>query len=135
MTVNKTQRLELPMLGIESIKEEFLNVAKFDSPEQLIEMATDEFSAMCPFTGMPDYASIAIRYFPKGGLIVELLSLKQYLTTFRPVGIAQEQATKVVHRALTKLLKTEVQITTIYNTREGIDVTCTEGDITKQEAE
>lgn len=41
-----------------------------------------EFTALCPITGQPDYATIYISYIP-GRRMVESKSLKLYLVSFR----------------------------------------------------
>jgi len=64
---------------------------------------TEEFTAVCPWTGLPDFAHLAIRYTP-AKLLVELKSLKYYLTSFRNVGILQEHAVNRILRDLVKLL-------------------------------
>jgi 7-cyano-7-deazaguanine reductase len=110
------------------IRPDFLETFDFDSPGQLIITETREFSAVCPFSGLPDYAYLKIEYYPEGGKCVELKSLKYYIISFRNVGIYQEAATKRLYEDLKKLLQTNrIRITTIYNTRGGFDTTCIEG--------
>ena len=107
-----------------------LEVFDFDSPEQYIKTETDEFSAVCPFSGLPDLAKIKIEYFPTGGKCVELKSLKYYFISFRNVGIYQEAVTKRIYNDLSSILQTEkIQITSIYNIRGGFKTICTEGNI------
>ena len=36
------------------IETDLLEVFNFDSPDQYIKSETDEFSAVCPFSGLPD---------------------------------------------------------------------------------
>ena len=108
----------------------YLETFPFDSPDQYIVTETDEFSAVCPFSGLPDYAYLKIEYYPEGGKCVELKSLKYYIVSFRNVGIYQEAVTKRIHGDLKTLLDTsKLQVTTIYNTRGSFDTTCTEGSI------
>jgi 7-cyano-7-deazaguanine reductase len=57
----------------------------------MVEIDSDEFSAVCPFSGLPDFGTIRIAYVPNQ-LCVELKSLKYYLTSYRNVGIYQEHA-------------------------------------------
>ncbi len=112
------------------IQSEYLETFDFDSPKQLIITETDEFSAVCPFSGLPDYAFLKIEYYPEGGKCVELKSLKYYIISYRNVGIYQEAATKRIYEDLKKVLQTEkIRITTIYNTRGGFDTTCIEGGL------
>ncbi|MCP5150413.1 MAG: NADPH-dependent 7-cyano-7-deazaguanine reductase QueF [Ectothiorhodospiraceae bacterium] len=54
-----------------------------------IVIETEEFTHICPMTGLPDFGHIRIEYEPDA-LIVELKSLKYYLTQYRNVGIFYE---------------------------------------------
>ena len=65
----------------------------------VVEIDSDEFTAVCPFSGLPDFGAVRIRYIPNQ-VCVELKSLKYYLTSYRSVGIYQEHA---VHRLLQDL--------------------------------
>lgn len=108
----------------------FIEVFDFDSPDQYIKTETDEFSAVCPFSGLPDLAYVKIEYFPTGGKCVELKSLKYYFISYRNVGIYQEGATKRIYNDLKSVLETaRLQVMTVYNTRGGFDTTCIEGSL------
>ncbi len=110
------------------IQPDFLETFEFNSPSQYIMTETDEFSAVCPFSGLPDLAYVKIEYYPEGGLCIELKSLKYYFISFRDVGIYQEAATKRIYDDLKSALNTtRIKVTTIYNTRGGFDTTCVEG--------
>ena len=112
------------------INPDFLETFTFDSPNQYIMTETDEFSAVCPFSGLPDLAYVKIEYYPEGGKCIELKSLKYYFISFRNVGIYQEGVTKRIYNDLkTKLNTDKIRITTIYNTPGGYDTTCIEGEI------
>ena len=112
------------------INADFLETFPFESVDQYIKTETCEFSAVCPFSGLPDLAKVRIEYFPTGGKCVELKSLKYYFTSFRNVGIYQEGATKRIYDDLSSILETKkIQITTIYNIRGGFKTTCIEGSI------
>ena len=81
---------------------------------------TDEFTAVCPWTGLPDFANLAITYEPNETL-VELKSLKYYLTSFRNVGILQEHAVNRVLNDLVKLLQPlSMAVEAEYKDRGGI---------------
>jgi 7-cyano-7-deazaguanine reductase len=115
---------------VSKINSSFLETFKFDSVNQYIKTETNEFSAVCPFSGLPDLAKVRIEYFPTGGQCVELKSLKYYFTSFRNVGIYQEGVTKRIYNDLCSCLVTnKLQITTVYNIRGGFKTTCIEGDI------
>jgi 7-cyano-7-deazaguanine reductase len=112
------------------INADFLETFPFESVDQYIKTETNEFSAVCPFSGLPDLAKVRIEYFPAGGKCIELKSLKYYFTSFRNVGIYQEGATKRIYDDLCSILETKkIQITTIYNIRGGFKTTCVEGNI------
>jgi 7-cyano-7-deazaguanine reductase len=54
-----------------------------------------EFTALCPKTGQPDFATIRIIYVPDKRC-VELKSLKLYLFGYRDRGIFYEHVTNVI---------------------------------------
>lgn len=113
--------------GEEVIRPDFLETFSFES-EQTVEIKTAEFSAVCPFSGLPDIATVIIRYIPAGKAI-ELKSLKYYFLSYRNAGVYQERVTQLIRQHLKEALGTEVEIITVYNTRGGIDVVCTEGGL------
>ena len=117
-------------LDEQHIDPSFLEVFKFDSPDQYIQTETKEFCAVCPFSGLPDIAYINIEYYPEGGFCIELKSLKYYFSSFRNVGIYQEAATKRIYDDLKYKLKTNrIRVTSLYNIRGGFETTCIEGKI------
>ncbi len=124
----QAEGLKLTFDGEDKIRPELLETFDFDSPDQYILTETDEFSAVCPFSGLPDLAYVKIEYFPTGGKCVELKSLKYYFISYRNVGIYQEGATKRIYNDLKSVLETaRLQVITVYNTRGGFDTTCIEG--------
>jgi 7-cyano-7-deazaguanine reductase len=54
-----------------------------------------EFTALCPKTGQPDFATLVISYVPDAEC-VELKSLKLYLQSYRDRGIFYEQVVNVI---------------------------------------
>ena len=60
--------------------------------EYEVSITSPEFTALCPITGQPDYATIRILYVPDQ-LLVELKSLKLYLFSYRDEGIFHEHVT------------------------------------------
>lgn len=112
------------------IRPDFLEVFDFGSPNQYIKTETNEFTAVCPFSGLPDLAHVTIEYYPTGGKCVELKSLKYYFISFRNVGIYQEAVTRRIYDDLKRALRTErLRVNTVYNTRGGFDTTCIEGSL------
>ena len=68
--------------------------------EIIMTIDTDEFTSVCPWSGLPDYARIHIEYIP-GRTCIELRSLKYYFLSYRNVGIYQEH---LVNRILDDLV-------------------------------
>jgi len=127
MDVTSTDYAEGRILEFESearIATHLLETFPYDGPQQKILYETREFSAVCPYSGLPDYATVSFEYIP-AATIVELKSLKYYLVSFRNVGIFQENATKRLYNDLWSLLNPRfLCVKTVYNTRGGIDATC-----------
>ena len=48
-----------------------------------------EFTSVCPKTGLPDFGVITLRYVPRKHCL-ELKSYKEYLQSYRNIGIFQE---------------------------------------------
>ena len=116
-------------LPVSHIKIETLQTFNFPSLEQIINIETKEFSSVCPFSGLPDICTVKIKYKPIAGIAIELKSLKYYFVSFRQVGIAQEFVTAKIYNDLKTVLKTDkLYVSTLYNTRGGIDVLCEQGD-------
>ena len=81
---------------------------------------TDEFTCVCPWTGLPDFGKLIIRYLPNSSL-VELKSLKYYLTSYRNVGILQEHAVNRILKDLVQLLQpVSMVVEAEYRERGGI---------------
>jgi 7-cyano-7-deazaguanine reductase len=77
---------------------------EYAGSETEVVYETGEFTSVCPWTGLPDFAKLVIRYVPDAKL-VELKSLKYYLTSFRNVGILQEHAVNRILKDLVPLLQ------------------------------
>jgi len=113
-------------------KEDAIDVAAleaipFDYPGSATEVVyeTDEFTAVCPWTGLPDFANLVITYVPDSSL-VELKSLKYYLTSYRNVGILQEHAVNRILKDLVQLLQpVSMTVEAEYNERGGIKTKAT----------
>lgn len=115
----------ISFVGPEQIDVAVLESFPYDGPEQEIVTETGEFTAVCPYSGLPDFARLTITYVP-AGKCVELKSLKYYITSFRNVGIFQEHATARIAEDLFRCLGPgRLSVRTVYNTRGGFDTTCT----------
>lgn len=115
----------IPFVGPEHIDVQVLESFGYDGPEQEIVTETNEFSAVCPYSGLPDYARLTITYVP-AGRCVELKSLKYYVTSYRNVGIFQEHATgRIAEDLFRALAPKRLSVRTVYNVRGGFETTCT----------
>jgi len=114
----------VPFTGPEAIDATLLETFPYAGPDQEIVTTTREFSAVCPFSGLPDIADLTLRYIPSNQCI-ELKSLKYYVMSFRSVGIFQEHATARVAEDLQRVLHAKsLTVTTTYNVRGGFETTC-----------
>ncbi|MBL8204814.1 MAG: NADPH-dependent 7-cyano-7-deazaguanine reductase QueF [Blastocatellia bacterium] len=68
-----------------------LDTFAYEYPGQRIEInfTSTEFTAICPFSDFPDFATLHIMYVPNKRCI-ELKSLKLYINSFRDVKIFHE---------------------------------------------
>ncbi len=91
----KAQDKTLPFKGPEAIDAGCLACFDYEyadksaSRDVEIVTTTDEFTSVCPFSGLPDFARVTITYTPLKHCI-ELRSLKYYLMSYRDVGIWYE---------------------------------------------
>ena len=60
-----------------------------------------EFTSVCPRTSLPDFGVITIRYMPDKSCL-ELKSLKEYMNSYRNLGIFQEN---IVNRVLDDVVR------------------------------
>jgi 7-cyano-7-deazaguanine reductase len=94
--------------------------------DYLIEHTHHEFTSVCPLTGHPDFATLAVRYVADRKC-VELKSLKLYFQAYRDQGIFFEAATNRICDDLGAVLSPR-QLTVIadWRGRGGITtrVTC-----------
>ena len=72
--------------------------------DYVIEHTCPEFTAVCPKTGQPDFATLVLTYVPDR-LCVELKSLKMYLWGYRNEGIYYEAVTNRIADDLVKAMK------------------------------
>jgi 7-cyano-7-deazaguanine reductase len=116
-----------PMKGEDAIDTKVLDTFPYEYPERSIdlEILTDEFTSICPFSGLPDFGTITIQYVPDK-LCIELRSLKYYLLSYRHVGMYYEH---VVNRILEDLVTVckPVKMTVIadYTPRGGLTTKAT----------
>ena len=121
----------LPFKGPEAIQPELLECFPYEYAGKPIgnnlEIATEttEFTSVCPFSGLPDFARVTITYGPAEKCL-ELRSLKYYLLSYREVGIWYEH---LVNRMLEDLVKAcqprHMKIVIVCNPRGGLTSTVT----------
>ena len=85
------------------------------------EIISSEFTTLCPLNpGQPDYANIYIKYIPDQH-IIELKSVKFYLTSYRMVETFFEEATNRILDDLVDSVKPKkMEIVVEWNIRGGI---------------
>jgi len=106
----------------DTIDSTVLDSFPYEYPEKdiVIDIETDEFTAVCPWSGLPDFGTVRVNYIPDKCLI-ELRSFKYYLMTYRNVGIYQEHAANRVLADLVKCCKPKwMQVTIDYRVRGGV---------------
>ena len=122
MAVDKYASRRFDIQQEDAIDLAVLETVSFDYPDSATEVVydTDEFTFVCPWTGLPDFSRLVIRYVPAHSL-VELKSLKYYLTSYRNVGILQEHAVNRVLQDLVQLLEpVSMVVEAEYKERGGI---------------
>ncbi|MDI6765875.1 MAG: preQ(1) synthase [Bacteroidota bacterium] len=112
---------------IERIDKTVLTTLQYEYPGKdiVVNIDTDEFTAVCPFSGLADFAMIKIDYIPKKK-IIELRSLKYYLQSYRNVGIYQEHVANRILNDLVQCCRPKwMQVITDYKVRGGIHTVAT----------
>jgi len=93
---------------------------EFKGKDIVVNIDTDEFTAVCPWSGLPDFATIRIDYTPDE-LIIELRSLKYYLLSYRNVGIYQEHLVSKILDDLVECAKPKwMKVHADYKVRGGL---------------
>ena len=89
LDVRSTPREEMDLFPLDTFAYEF------PGREIKIDFEITEFTAICPFSDFPDFATIRLEYVPHERC-VELKSLKLYINSFRQVKIFHEHVINVV---------------------------------------
>ncbi len=110
-----------------SARQQTIDRIPFERPvREVVVYQTEpgEFSAVCPFSGLPDYGVLRVEYVP-GRWILELKSFKYYLVSFRQIGVTQEEVTAIIFEDLMRHLENPeyLVVETTYNVRGGIRTT------------
>jgi 7-cyano-7-deazaguanine reductase len=96
---------------------------KYPDRDYTIRIDIPEFTCICPKTGLPDFATLALEYVPDRRC-VELKSLKLFIHAFRDVGIFHEHATnRILDDFVRSVAPRRAELTGVFNARGGIATT------------
>ena len=85
--------------------------------DYFVKFNCPEFTALCPITGQPDFATIYISYIP------ESKSLKLYLFSFRNHGDFHEDCVNIIMKDLIKLMNPKfIEVWGKFLPRGGISI-------------
>jgi 7-cyano-7-deazaguanine reductase len=121
----KAQDRSCEFSGTDAIDSSTLEFFEYACPGRdiEIEISTEEFTSVCPFSGLPDFGRLNLIYVPDK-LCVELRSLKYYLMSFRNVGIFYEHLANRIRDDLCSSLKPKsLAIELVMTVRGGLQTT------------
>jgi len=96
---------------------------KFPKRDYQITHVNQEFTSVCPKTGLPDFGVITINYIPDK-LCLELKALKYYFLAFRNEGIFYEAVTNQILEDLVAACQPRyMEVIGAFSTRGGIKST------------
>ncbi len=105
-----------------AVRPEVLDTFPYEYPGSpaTVEISTDEFTAVCPWSGLPDFGAVTIRYLPRER-VLELRSFKYYLLSYRNAGIYQEHAANRILKDLVRVCAPEwMELELEYRIRGGV---------------
>ncbi len=89
LDIRSTPREEMSLYALDTFPYEFVG------REIQIRFEIPEFTAVCPFSDFPDFATIRLEYVPNERC-VELKSLKLYVNSFRDVKVFHEHVINII---------------------------------------
>ena len=89
LEICSTPRAEMNLFPLDTFPYEF------PGKEIRIDFEITEFTAVCPFSDFPDFATIRIEYVPNERCI-ELKSLKLYINSFRNIKVFHEHVINII---------------------------------------
>jgi 7-cyano-7-deazaguanine reductase len=116
---------KLEFQGMDAIDTEALECFDYQFPGKDIDIitTTEEFTSVCPFSGLPDFGKLTITYTPERKC-VELRSLKYYLMSFRNVGIFYEHLTNRILDDLVRVVEPKrMTVVCQFTVRGGLQTT------------
>jgi len=114
LDIRSTPREEMDLFPLDTFAYEF------PGRKVYIDFEITEFTAICPFSDFPDFATLRLQYIPNE-LCVELKSLKLYINSFRNVKIFHEHVVNVILEDFVKACEPlAVRITGDFHVRGNI---------------
>ena len=120
--MNEPAKRRWDVEGYERIDAARLETFPYEYPgsDAVVAIDTDEFTAVCPWSGLPDFGRLTVRYVPRER-VLELRSLKYYLHSYRNVGIYQEHAAnRILGDLVTATDPRWMELELDYNVRGGV---------------
>ena len=120
--VSPEQQLEIRPTPVAEMNLYPLDTFAYEYPGKRIEInfSMPEFTAICPFSDFPDFATINLMYVPNQRCI-ELKSLKLYINSFRAVKIFHEHVVnKILEDFVAACDPLEVHVDGDFNVRGNI---------------
>lgn len=114
LDIRSTPREEMNLFPLDSFKYDYVG------REIWIDFTIPEFTAICPFSDFPDFATIKLKYVPNERC-VELKSLKLYINSFREVKIFHEHLINLILEDFVKAIDPlKIEIEGDFNVRGNI---------------
>lgn len=114
LDIRSTPREEMDLVRLDTFKYEY------PGREIWIDFEIPEFTAICPFSDFPDFATLRLRYVPNERCI-ELKSLKLYVNSFREVKVFHEHVLNVIMEDFVRACDPiEVELEGDFNVRGNI---------------
>lgn len=93
---------------------------KYPDRDYTITIVNNEFTSVCPMTGLPDFGTITIEYVPDK-LCLELKALKYYFLEYREQGIFYEAVTnQILDELVAACQPRNMQVVGEFSVRGGI---------------
>jgi 7-cyano-7-deazaguanine reductase len=106
--------------------EAYAGLETFPNPGvEVVEMVSDELTAVCPITNQPDFYRVTIEYRPRG-LCLESKSVKIYLARFHDQGVFCEALAVQIRDEVAAALELDaagVHVSLRQKARGGITIT------------
>jgi len=118
---------KLPFDPPSTVDQGLLDCFDYEYPGKDITVVTvtDEFTSVCPYSGLPDFGTLTVEYVPNSR-VIELRSLKYYLLAYRNVGIFYEHlANRILSDLVAACSPKSMTVTAAMRPRGGLATTVT----------